>query len=136
MTTYQLTGQNHVIKDGCITVPLVCMPGEANTNPDYLAYEAWLAAGGVPEPSDPVPIIVPASVTMRQARLALLAAGRLQMVEAAIAALPDPPQTAARIEWDFSNEVQRYNGFVALIGPAIGLDAAGLDDLFIKAEKL
>lgn len=53
MTSYRLTGQNHVIKDGAVTVPLVGMPGEPNTNPEYVAYQDWLAAGGVPLP--PIP---------------------------------------------------------------------------------
>lgn len=28
-------------------------PAGSNTNPDYIAYREWLAAGGVPEPADP-----------------------------------------------------------------------------------
>lgn len=79
---------------------------------------------------------VPASVTMRQARLALHAAGKLAAVEAAIEALPDPPKTAARIEWDYSNEVQRHNGFVASLAPALGLSEVQLDDLFRLAATL
>ena len=86
------------------------------------------------EPSVVVP--VPAEVTMRQARLALLAAGKLAAVDAAINALPDPPKTAALIEWEYSNAVRRDSQFVALLGPALGLDAAGLDALFIAAAKL
>ncbi|GKS73648.1 hypothetical protein AVME950_02150 [Acidovorax sp. SUPP950] len=136
MTIYQLTNEGYVIRDGDTKVPTVDLPGNPNTNPDFLAYKAWLAAGGVPLPAIAGPAVVPASVTMRQARLALLAAGKLQLVESAIAALPDPPQTAARIEWDYSNEVLRHNGFVAMIGPSIGLDAAALDAIFIAAEKL
>ncbi|WP_158534274.1 hypothetical protein [Paracidovorax avenae] len=136
MTWYQLTREGFVIRDGTVTVPIVDTPEHPNENPEYIAYLGWLADGGIPEPAAAEVVAVPASVTMRQARLALLAAGKLQMVEAAIAALPDPPQTAARIEWEFSNEVLRYNGFVAQIGPAIGLDAAGLDELFIAAGKL
>lgn len=86
------------------------------------------------EPAVVVP--VPAEVTMRQARLALLAAGKLAAVDAAINALPDPPKTAALIEWEYSNAVRRDSQFVALLGPALGLDAAGLDALFIAAAKL
>ena len=82
------------------------------------------------------PAIVPAEVTMRQARLALHAAGKLDAVNAAINALPDPPKTAALIEWEYSNSVRRDSQFVALLGPALGLDAAGLDALFISASKL
>ena len=83
-----------------------------------------------------LPESVPQEVTMRQARLALHAAGKLTAVNAAINALPDPPKTAALIEWEYSSTVRRDSQFVALLGPALGLDAAGLDALFIAAAKL
>ena len=73
---------------------------------------------------------------MRQARLALHAAGKLAAVNAAISALPDPPKTAALIEWEYSNSVRRDSQFVAQLGPALGLDSAALDALFIAAAKL
>lgn len=79
---------------------------------------------------------VPSAVTMRQARLALHQIGKLTTVEAVINAMPDPPKTAARIEWDYSNEVQRHNGFVSVIAPALGLDEAALDALFVTASSL
>ena len=82
------------------------------------------------------PPIIPQEVTMRQARLALHAAGKLAAVNAAINALPDPPKTAALIEWEYSSTVRRDSQFVALLGPALGLDTAGLDALFIAAAKL
>ena len=73
---------------------------------------------------------------MRQARLALLGAGLLDDVGAAIAALPSPQKEAAKIEWEYSQEVQRHNGFVAQLGPVLGLDAAALDALFVAAVGL
>ena len=79
---------------------------------------------------------VPDEVTMRQARLALHAAGKLAAVNAAINALPDPPKTAALIEWEYSSTVRRDSQFVALLGPALGLDSAALDALFVAASKL
>lgn len=88
-----------------------------------------------PDAPPPGPII-PQSVTMRQARLALLASGLLDDVEAAIAALPSPAKDAAKIEWEYSQEVQRHNGFVAQLGPALGLDDAALDALFVSAAAL
>ena len=78
----------------------------------------------------------PQEVTMRQARLALLAAGKLAGVEAAIAAMPEPQKTAASIEWEYSNALQRNNPFVAQLGAALGLDDAGIDALFVEASKL
>ena len=79
---------------------------------------------------------VPDEVTMRQARLALHAAGKLAAVTAAIDALPDPPKTEALIEWEYSSTVRRDSRFVALLGPALGLDSAALDALFVAASKL
>ena len=84
----------------------------------------------------PAIIEVPQEVTMRQARLALHAAGKLTAVNAAIAALPDPPKTAALIEWEYSSTVRRDSQFVAMLGPALGLDSAALDALFVAASKL
>jgi len=85
--------------------------------------------------TDP-PAVVPQTVTMRQARLALLGAGYLDAVEAAINGMPSPQKEAARIAWDFSSEVQRNFGLVASLGPALGLSSAQIDALFISASGL
>ena len=79
---------------------------------------------------------VPQRVTMRQARLALHNTGKLTAVEAAINALPEPPRTTARIEWDFSSEVHRGKEFVAIMGTALGLTNTELDELFTQAALL
>lgn len=79
---------------------------------------------------------VPSSVSMRQARLALLAAGHLASVEAAIDAMSEPARSAARIEWDYSNEVQRHNGLVSALGPSLGLTDEQIDALFRVAAGL
>lgn len=75
---------------------------------------------------------VPRTVTMRQARLALLAAGLLDDVEAAIAAGP----RAAQIEWEYAQEVARDYGLVLQLAPALGLTDRQLDDLFVAAASL
>ena len=96
----------------------------------------WTVSGQtVSKPADPAPV-VPSSVTMRQARLALLGAGKLAAVQEAIDALPEPTKTAAQIEWEYSNEVQRHNGLVAALGPALNLTSDQIDALFIEAAKL
>lgn len=79
---------------------------------------------------------VPASVSMRQARLALLAVGLLDDVEAAIAAMSEPAKSAAQITWEYSGEVQRTNGLVSQLAPALGLSEGGIDTLFIAAAAI
>jgi hypothetical protein len=79
---------------------------------------------------------IPQSVTMRQARLALLGAGLLSSVDAAIDSLPEPQRSAALIEWEYSGEVHRNRAFVIQLGGALGLTDAQLDDLFIAAAAL
>ena len=107
-------------------------PALADGQCAVFAGDSWVIYDA--EPISVVP--VPAEVTMRQARLALHAAGKLNAVDAAINALPDPPKTAALIEWEYSSTVRRDSQFVALLGPALGLDSAALDALFIAASKL
>ena len=80
--------------------------------------------------------MVPSAVTMRQARLALLGAGLLDDVEAAITALPSPQKEAAKIEWEYSQEVQRHNGFVSVLAPMLGMSPEQTDALFVQAAAL
>lgn len=94
-------------------------------------------APGVIEFGNPgTPSSVPYAVTMRQARLALAGAGLIATIDAAIASLPEPQKTAAQIEWEYSNEVQRANGLVSQLGPTLGLAEDQLDALFIAAATL
>ncbi len=100
----------------------------------YWSGDSWVNVdAGKPAVESPA---VPDSVTMRQARLALFAAGKLAAVQAAIDALSEPTKTAAQIEWDYSNEVQRHNGLVSSLGPALNLTSEQIDTLFVEAAKL
>jgi hypothetical protein len=74
-------------------------------------------------------IEVPDEVSMAQARLALLAAGLLQTVEAAVSSLP----TAAQIEWDYRATVHRESALVLQLGGALGLTPKQIDALFVAA---
>lgn len=80
--------------------------------------------------------VVPAQVTKRQGRLALLAAGKLAAVTDAIAALPSPQREAAEIEWNDASNYERASPFVALLAAEVGLDDEELDALFVAAAQL
>jgi hypothetical protein len=85
----------------------------------------------------PEPPAIPQSVTRRQARQALLLAGKLDLVQPAIDAIPNAPQRAMmQIEWDDSQDFERNRPSLIAIGGAIGLDAAGIDALFVQAAAL
>lgn len=80
---------------------------------------------------------VPTVVTMRQARLALLQAGLLSQVEAAIAAIEDPVQRqAVQIEWEYAADINRARPWVQGLADALGLNETQLDDLFVAASRL
>ncbi len=81
---------------------------------------------------DPAPIQVPQTVTMRQARLALLSAGLLDTGNAAILAAGG----AAQIEWEYASEVVRTSALVSGMAAALGMTEQQLDDLFILAATL
>lgn len=80
----------------------------------------------------PPPVLVPASVSMRQARLALAAAGMLDMVSAAVAAAGQTVQ----IEWEYATSVDRHWPTLGALQQALGLSDAQLDALFVTAAAL
>lgn len=82
------------------------------------------------------PTVIPESVTMRQARLAMLGAGVLSAANDAIAAMPGVQGDAARIEWEYAQEVRRDAALVAGMATALGLSEAQLDGLFVAAAGL
>ena len=91
-----------------------------------------LAAAGEVADADPVVTPVPQAVTMRQARLALHGAGLLSAVNAAINAAGE----AAKIEWEYAQEVQRTSGLVPAMAAQLGMNDAQLDALFTAAAAL
>lgn len=82
------------------------------------------------------PSAIPQQVTMRQARLALFAAGKLASVQTVISGMADPQKTQTQIWWDNSSQVERGQPLVAQLGAAIGLAPADIDQLFVTASTL
>ena len=71
-------------------------------------------------------------VSIRQARLALLAAGMLDDINAGIATMGP----AAQIEWEYASEVRRDSALVAGMAVALVLTDEQLDQLFVVAAGL
>lgn len=85
------------------------------------------------EPEDPQPVTV---VSKAQAKLALLEAGLLDDVEAALASMEGVAGQRARIEWNDRTEFHRDHEFIGLLAAAIGLSDADVDALFTQAASL
>lgn len=129
---YQIVGPSTYITDstGIIVEPQEYYVLESPTaNPP-----AWY----VPEVVDPFvpPVEIPQKVTMRQARLALLSAGLLNLVESSIEALQEPLKTQVRIEWEYSAVVERNSALVQQMAQSLGLTGEQLDQLFLQANTL
>jgi hypothetical protein len=83
----------------------------------------------------PEPEVV-TQVTQRQARLALLGAGLLSGVEAALDAMPEPQRTAAKIEWEYALFIDRNGQLTLSLAAALGLTEQQMDALFTQAATL
>jgi len=106
-----------LVTDGMVAVLFRIEPEAA------AAMVARVAAG------EPEPVAVPQAVTPLQARKALLAAGMLAQVEAAVAV--GPPE--ARLAWEYGLEVRRDSPLIAAMAAALGLDGTAVDQLFVAA---
>lgn len=75
------------------------------------------------------------TITSRQGKRALVAAGLYQPAATALNALPEPDKTLALIDWD-APTWQRSDPTLAAMAAALGLSAAQLDALFAQAATL
>lgn len=89
----------------------------------------WVAAYIPPAPE---PVQVPQVVTIRQAKLALLQAGLLDNVDAAVA----QADRATQIEWEYATEVKRNWPTLLTLAAAMGISSTSLDGLFIEGATL
>lgn len=80
---------------------------------------------------------IPRTVSMRQGRLALLAAGLLDNVETTLSELSDESsRKKAQIEWEYAQTIDRDSVWISMLTSALGLTEDQLDELFIAASKL
>jgi hypothetical protein len=94
---------------------------------------AWTVRDKTPEEIEAdYQATIPQSVTMRQARLALLAANLLDTVDAAITQAGG----AAKIEWEYAATVERGSTLVAGMTAALGMTEVQIDGLFVAAGAL
>ena len=104
---------------------------EAAESKYQFALDAWVEAKRVSElPVSPLPIT---TVTMRQARLALLQSGLLATIETAITTGTDE---AMKIEWEYATEVKRDWSSLVTLAETLGMTSQELDDLFQLASTL
>ena len=84
-----------------------------------------------------VKILIPESITKRQAKQQLLLDGRLSQVQEVIDSIPDETERMmAQLYWDDSTEFERSHPTLVELGTALGLTEAELDMMFINASKL
>ena len=89
------------------------------------------AMAGIPKNITPA-----TTVSMRQARLALLQAGLLSQVNEYIAAMPGSTGDAARIEWEYAVDVPRNGTLLMALAPILGFTDPQIDSLFVLADTL
>jgi len=109
---------------------LAQLPGDFS--PSRYEWREGLVRLPDPPPEPPPPEPVPQCVTALQARRALLAAGMLDQVEAAVARQP----RAVQITWEYATEIYRDDPMLVEVAQGIGLNTSTLDDLFRAAAKL
>ena len=110
--------------DGDGNGPYIATWNIASPIPDAPAITAALAAIDAPAPV--------ASVTPRQARLALLGAGALDQVEAAVKAAGG----ATLITWEYASAFERHDPLITAIGSQLNMSEAQIDALFAQAATL
>lgn len=89
---------------------------------------------GIPLPEPPPR--VPREIPNWRAKAILATMGKLDAVDALIAAMPDPDATVMRLAWHGNAALARRSQTVQNLGQALGLTPADLDAFFIAADQI
>lgn len=111
-----------------VAPPLVWVDSEDNIDTSWEYKEGKFTPPVLPQVVNTIPRVV----TMRQARLALLASKDLQRVDAIIKGSPE----AVQIEWEYAAEVDRDSDLVKGLAVVLGYSETTLDQLFSRAASL
>jgi hypothetical protein len=79
---------------------------------------------------------IPQTVSMAQARLALIGAGLFTTIDNGLKALPEPQRTTALTFWEYSPTVSRNGELVTMLAAQFGLTGKQLDALFLAAAEI
>jgi hypothetical protein len=117
------------LKDGIIAALYANpQPGQADEfladdHPDVVAFRLPVAQ-------------IPQTVSMAQARLALIGAGLFTVIDAGLRALPEPQRTTALTAWEYAPTVSRNGALVTTLAGRFRLSEKQLDDLFFAAAAI
>lgn len=81
----------------------------------------------------PVGIEVPSSISPRQARLQLIALGKIALVDPTIDTLNEPEKSNAKVEWEYATRYDITHPFVVQMLSILEID---INEFFIAAGKL
>lgn len=81
----------------------------------------------------PVGIEVPSSISPRQARLQLIALGKIDLVDLTIDTLNEPEKSTAKVEWEYATRYDITHPFVVQMLSLLEID---INEFFIAANKL
>lgn len=121
-----LLGKQPNDQEGFVEIPDDAVCGQITTD------------GGKTFANPPLPPpVVPDSVEAWQAKKALISSGHYTLVEGAIAALGDDPESlAVKVDWACAKTFRRDWPALVSLAKVIGLDDDDLDALFLHAETL
>jgi hypothetical protein len=105
-------------------------------NPQPGRAEEWLEDNDADVSAFINPSVVPQTVSMAQARLALIGAGLFSTIDAGLKALPEPQRTTALTAWEYAPTVSRNGALVTTLAGQFGLTEAQLDALFTAAAAI
>lgn len=106
---------------------------EAALLPSFEARARWRWTEAGPLAVAPNVPTVPTEVSRFQAKAALANAGLLSQADAIVAASGN---MVLQLAWAEATTFKRNSPGIAVLAPALGLDAADLDDLFVAAAEI
>lgn len=110
-----------------------CIPKDS-LNKDWQEYKKWIEEGNTPLPPDPIPTVVPESITRYQGKMHLLAIGEYDSIKEEVD-LPTTPE-AMRVGFYDAQEWRRDSAMIAAIAAKKGWPSKYVDDLFIAASAI